>query len=136
VKATTPGSHTDTSSAGAAKRAALTVTTTTTGGGALVTLNGTLDVLTARQLRQTLLALADAQVSSVVVDLTEVTGLDSAGLGVLVGAQHRARLTGGVLRLVATGEPVSTVLRLTGLGRFFDVHPDAKHALDSSTREA
>lgn len=77
-------------------------------------LAGELDVARAPELRRVLLDVPEG-VQHVVVDLTEVSFLDSTVLGVLVGANKRLRSRGSALALVgASGIPLKA-LRLTGL---------------------
>jgi anti-sigma B factor antagonist len=63
---------------------------------------------------------AVAQVSpshSMVVDLRELTFLDSSGLGALVVLHERARSEGWSLVLSAPQPPVAMVLRISGLSQ-------------------
>lgn len=71
-----------------------------------------------------------------VCDLSEVTLLDAAGLGVLVelaGLAARGRIE---LRLVVATRPVRRVLELTGLDREFRVERRLLDALDTSASPA
>lgn len=54
---------------------------------------------------------------SVVLDLHELTFLDSSGLGALVGLHERARAEGWSLVLAAPQPPVAMVLRISGLAQ-------------------
>lgn len=53
----------------------------------------------------------------VILDLTEVTALDAAGVGALVSLQA----AGVYLKLINAAEPVRTVLRLTGMETVLEV---------------
>ena len=55
----------------------------------------------------------------VIVDLTDVSFIDSTGLGVLVGAVRDVRADGGDLRLVVTEPQIIKLLELTGLDEVF-----------------
>lgn len=61
----------------------------------------------------------DAGTSTIILDLSEVTFLDSMALGVLVGAAKRARADGGELRLVVPGTSIRRILEVTLLDRVF-----------------
>jgi anti-sigma B factor antagonist len=68
--------------------------------------------------------------SRIVVDLAEVTFIDSSGLGALIAGLKATRQAGGDLRLAEVPEQVMTVLRLTNLDRVLRAHPtvaDASH---------
>jgi anti-sigma B factor antagonist len=56
----------------------------------------------------------------VIVDLSDVTFMDSSAIGVLVGAARRLATSGGVLRLRAPHETPRTALEVTGLGDWID----------------
>ena len=89
---------------------------------------GEIDVYTAPRLREQLLDLAHAGHHTVVVDLTEVSFVDSTGLGVLVSGLKRFREAGGDLRLVVTRPQILKVLDITGLSSVFAVHATAAAA--------
>jgi anti-anti-sigma factor len=64
-----------------------------------------------------------------ILDLSQVSSCDTAGLAVLIGTQRRARLRGVTMVLVAPSLPVRQVLRSTGLDRSFTIRPDLPGAL-------
>jgi anti-sigma B factor antagonist len=66
----------------------------------------------------------------IVVDLGQVTFIDSSGLGALIAGLKATRQAGGDLRIADVPEQVLTVLRLTNLDRVLRAHPtvaDASH---------
>jgi anti-sigma B factor antagonist len=66
----------------------------------------------------------------IVVDLGQVTFIDSSGLGALIAGLKATRQAGGDLRIAEVPEQVLTVLRLTNLDRVLRAHPsvaDASH---------
>src|SRR4051794_41985690 len=75
----------------------------------VVTVTGEVDVETAPRLRSALLSTADQPALMVVVDLRDVTFLDSTGLGVLVAGLKRARENGGGLHLGRPRAPTPPV---------------------------
>jgi len=65
----------------------------------------------------------------IVLDLTAVTYVDSAGVGAIVACAKRAGDAGGVVRLaVAESGAVRRVVEIAHLDAAFDVHPDAATA--------
>lgn len=110
------------------------VTTTTLGRCQVVGVRGELDVYTGPSLQRVLYAIAqDAPGAVVVADLTELTFLDSTGLGVLVGAHRRLRAAGGTLRLAGCRGPVAEILLITGLDRVFDTFDTVQDAASAPT---
>jgi anti-sigma B factor antagonist len=83
-------------------------------GNAIVTAAGEIDISTATRLRERLFEIA-ASGCPLVVDLDQVSFIDSAGLAVLVGTAKHADASGGSL-CVACGQPkIRKLFRLTGL---------------------
>ena len=95
----------------------------------VLAVRGEIDVSTAPQLRDRLLAVAQDGHATAVVDLSEVSFLDSTALGVLVSGLKRFRSAGGDLRLVVTGQRVAKVLEITGLGDVFPIYESADAAV-------
>ncbi|MEV6601089.1 STAS domain-containing protein [Actinoplanes sp. NPDC051346] len=59
----------------------------------------------------------------VVVDLTEVTFIDSSGIHALVTAHHAARRAGKRLHVVNAAGVVATVLEITGVAQLLSPTP-------------
>ena len=107
----------------------LSVTTSRQGDVTVVTVAGEVDVYTAAQLRAALDEEVAADHVHLVVDLDEVTFLDSTGLGVLVGRLKLVRNQSGWLRLVCSNERILRVFRITGLDKVFGIHASLDEAL-------
>ncbi len=91
---------------------------------------GEVDTLTAPVLRAQL----DEQIAAVrllVLDLTDVTFLGSAGLAVLVAAKDDADRREHRLRLVCGSRIVTRALQATGLLTLFDTADGVPEALDA-----
>ncbi len=92
----------------------------TEGEHTVLAVGGEVDIVTVESFRQ---ALEDAQRSPrVVVDLSEVTFMDSAGINALVGAYHRVSPE-SELRLVGLRPNIRRLLEITGLLELFRVDP-------------
>lgn len=70
---------------------------------------------TCPQLRAALTELVDRGVYHLVIDLEQVSFLDSSGIGVLISVLRCIREHGGSLRLTAPRPHVRRVLELTGI---------------------
>jgi anti-anti-sigma factor len=88
---------------------------------------GEIDVVTAPQLAEAIAGASAQPADAVVVDLTEVTFLGSAGLAVLVGAQEQVGDRG--FRIVAGTTIVLRSLMVTGLTDVLDAFPTLDAAL-------
>jgi anti-sigma B factor antagonist len=69
--------------------------------------------------------------TSVVLDLSKVTKLDSGGLGKLVDCFSRLKTAGGTLRLAGTTGMIDGVLKLAHADRFLKAYPTAREAAES-----
>lgn len=99
---------------------------------ALVAVAGEIDMFTSPGLRRDLFAEIERGATRVVVDLSDVTLLDSTALGVLVAALRRLRASDGTLVLVVTDDHVRKVLRITGLEKLFPVYTSVDAATAST----
>ena len=61
---------------------------------------------------------------NVVLDLTDVTRMDSAGIGMLVGKYMTVKNRGGMLRLLHLTDRTSRLLHVTRLETVFEIFED------------
>ena len=61
--------------------------------------------------------------TSVVIDLTAVTSVDSPGLGCIIGAVRRVRETGGEVTINGAPAFAARLLRSMGVDRVADISP-------------
>ena len=90
-------------------------------GETVLSAAGELDVNTAPELREHLARLANEGVRKIVVDLTDVSFIDSTALSVLVSALKRLRQVDGDLMLASPTPSVRRVFEITGLTRLFAI---------------
>ncbi|WP_434616889.1 STAS domain-containing protein [Tabrizicola sp. M-4] len=87
-----------------------------------------LDALAALGFKDRMQPVIEEAGARVVLDLSEVTFLDSSGLGAVVAAQRFLR-AGQVLELAALTPAVARVFRLTRMDTVFAIHPGVDDAL-------
>ena len=97
-----------------------------TGGCTLIRPSGWLDAFAAPQFRQSVARLPGA--NALVVDLTQVKFIDSAGLGVLVALIRRARERGSVAAVAVPRRGVRRLLEDIGFGRIAVIVDSAEDA--------
>src|SRR5947207_1345809 len=90
---------------------------------------GDIDLAVARDFGNHLRRLVEAGKTRIVLDLTNVSFLDSTALGVLLSAHRRARQAGGALAIVALDDNLSRIFELTGLDGVFQVFATRDAAL-------
>jgi anti-sigma B factor antagonist len=83
------------------------------------------------KLRETVKNLIAAGKKRIVLDMSGVTYIDSAGLGILVAAHVSAKKEGAAVSLCALGQKFREVLQLTRLLTVFDVYDTRAAAIDS-----
>lgn len=74
--------------------------------------------------------LADSK-KKVILNMANVTYIDSAGLGTLVATFHSARQQGATLKLTHLGAKFKEVLQVTKLLTVFEVHDTDNAAVES-----
>lgn len=67
----------------------------------------------------------------VVLNLSEVSYIDSGGLGTLVALYTTARNSGGSIKLASLTQRVGDLLQVTKLVTIFEVYDNEQQALDS-----
>jgi len=91
-------------------------------GWAVLEVQGEVDLYTSSQLREAIVRLTEEDENRIVVDLYNVSFMDSSGLGVLVAGLKRARERGGELALVFGEGSVQKVFGITGLDKIFPTY--------------
>lgn len=102
-------------------RVDLSVSSEDDGDRTVITVGGEVDVYTASVLREQLDQQIGAGRRHLVLDLRNVTFMDSTGLGVLVGRLKLIRMRGGTMRLVCNSERILKVFAITGLDKVFQI---------------
>lgn len=112
----------------------LSVSSSEHGALTVVHVGGEIDVYTAPLLREALDKQVAAGRTNLVVDLENVTFMDSTGLGVLVGRLKLVRGQNGSLRIVSSQERILKVFKITGLDKVFHIHASVQSAAEASTK--
>jgi anti-sigma B factor antagonist len=99
------------------------MTTETRGDLTVVTLSGELDIYTVGRFREDVQDLEPAS-TRIIIDLSDVTLVDSSGLGALVSLLNRSREGDGQLGLVCPQRRLRRVFEIAGLRRAFTFGDD------------
>jgi anti-sigma B factor antagonist len=98
----------------------------------VVDLNGKLTAGLGDQiLRDTVDALVADKWRKIVLNLSDVSFMDSAGVGELVAGLRRARKDGASLKLLNANERVHSTLYIAKLLPIFEIYSSEKEALES-----
>jgi anti-sigma B factor antagonist len=90
---------------------------------------GRLDMSSAPAFRERVKQLVESGQTQLVVDLEEVSFVDSSGLGAVIGGLKVARQAGGDLRIARPNQQVLLVLDLTSLNRVLRPYGSLEEAL-------
>jgi anti-anti-sigma factor len=111
----------------------LTVDVDTRGDAVVASVRGELDLATVPVLRERLDSIASGPASPLVVDLSGVTFIGSAGLALLVDVHSHCREHGIELAVVASGSVVPRAIQVTALDQVFSVHTSLNAAIGDPT---
>lgn len=94
----------------------------------VIALSGRLDLLSAADVKQ---RLADSVAGGrrCVVDMNQISFVDSSGLGALIGGLKAARVQGGDLRIARVPQQARIILELTTLDRVLRPYSTVEEAL-------
>ena len=102
----------------------------------ILVVHGDADLHAAPELRERLRGAIDDGATTLVVDLSETSFLDSTSLGVLLGAMKRLREQDGQIRLVVPRPEVRRIFEITLLDRIFPLHETQEEALAEPSDQA
>jgi anti-sigma B factor antagonist len=91
-------------------------------------LSGELDANTSPVAQQAILPLAVVG-AKIVLDMTHVTFMSSAGLRLLLSTYRHVLAQNGVVALAGLSEDLEDTMSMTGFLTFFSVHDTADHAV-------
>jgi anti-sigma B factor antagonist len=102
-------------------------------GFGVLAVSGEVDLSWSPDLRRDILAQLEAG-KPVLVDLSQVTYIDSSGIAGFVEGYQRAKALKLQFGLLSASEPVLSVLRLARLDRVFPMHADLAAAQAAAPR--
>jgi anti-sigma B factor antagonist len=94
---------------------------------------GELDAFTVSQFRQALAELASSK--RLVIDMSGIPFVDSAGLGALIGGIRRTRELGGDVAVACDRPTLVRLLRTTGFDRIVTVADTVDEAIAALTKD-
>jgi anti-anti-sigma factor len=102
----------------------------------VVKIQGEVDISSCPDLREALRKEIAQHRKQIVIDLSEASYLDSAGLGVLVDAERKAKLIDGSIYLSGASFLVQRALQITQLTKIFKIEASVEAALDKIRRNS
>jgi anti-sigma B factor antagonist len=110
-----------------------TVSVRNSAGVVIVDLSGRFTLADATGvIRRSVSSLLEAGENKILLNLAEITYLDSAaGIGELVGAYTSALRKGAALKLLRAGPRIDYVLNIVGLHKVFEIYDSEEQAIAS-----
>jgi anti-sigma B factor antagonist len=101
------------------------------GRSKVVPLKGEIDLHVSPTVTATLNEVIDKKPERLVVDLSEVSYIDSAGLAALIQAMQKVESYGAKFMLSGLQETVRSIFEISRLDQVFQIFPDADAALSA-----
>lgn len=90
---------------------------------------GEIDIYTTPQFKDAVSAAIDEGKPSIVINMTQVSYMDSSGFGTLLSATKRLRPVEGGLYLSGCNEAISRMLQITRLNTIFGIYATEEEAV-------
>lgn len=85
---------------------------------------GLIDNAGGTQIRRDVSDLLELGIEAILIDFSNITFMDSSGLGALVATLQQVRKQESQLYLCSLNDQVSIILELTKMDKIFDILPD------------
>ncbi|MDH7482873.1 MAG: STAS domain-containing protein [Armatimonadota bacterium] len=90
---------------------------------------GEIDLYTSPDFKSAIISIIDSGAKDIIIDLTDVSYMDSGGFGVLLGAVRKVKPLGGSINLVGCGENIRRILSITRLDTIFKLFESVDEAV-------
>ncbi len=95
----------------------------------ILVVGGEVDYEVSPQLKAHMMRAIKAGAKRLVLDLSDVTFIDSTAIGVIAGAVEKLDKAGGSLAIVSTHEKVVQIFEITGLDSVITLHASREEAV-------
>jgi len=101
-------------------------------GMKILNVAGEIDVYTAPQFKEAVDGIIAAGQKHLIIEMGDVTYMDSSGFGTLLSATRRLRPQGGTINLVNCNTSIDRILRITRLNMVFATHDSLDDAIKAT----
>jgi len=91
---------------------------------AIIKAQGVLEKEYGEQLRQQIVETANQEISGILLDLSQISFMNSTGLGILVAVYTTLKKQGKELFLCSLNEQLKIIFELTSMDSCFKIYPD------------
>ncbi len=96
---------------------------------AILAIDGEIDIYTSSDLKDALIQQIDSGAKHIIMDLENVTYIDSSGIGVFISTLATLKKLGGKICIIKITASVKKVFELTKLTNFFKIYKDEEEAI-------
>ena len=101
-------------------------------GTKVLDVTGEIDVYTAPQFKEAVNEVIAGGQKHLIINMANVTYMDSSGFGTLLSATRRLRPEGGTINLVKCNSAIDRILRITRLNTVFATFDNLQDALEAT----
>ncbi len=101
----------------------------------IINIDGEIDIHTSSDLKDELMNHIDLGVKYIVMNLGQVSYIDSSGIGVFISTLATLKKLGGKILIINITEAVKKVFELTKLTNFFQIYENEQLALNELKKE-
>ena len=94
----------------------------------ILKLSGRLDASSSKEMKDKIAVLVKGDAKDLILDMSEVSFIDSSGLGSVVAALRSVHKVGGDIKIAALQEKVMAIFKLTRLHHVFEIFDDCESA--------
>jgi anti-sigma B factor antagonist len=109
----------------------MTIDTRTSNGVTILEFHGKLTIEVTAQVRKAIQDLLEAGRKNILLDLGDVSFMDSSGIGEMVRSYHSVRREGGQVKLLNLTKKIQELLAITKLVTIFQSFDDEAEAVSS-----
>ena len=99
-------------------------------GIVILDIKGEVDLYNAPDIKDTIKGCIDKGKKEIIINLKEVSYIDSSGIGVLISSLSNLKKISGSLKILHVYDSVKKVFELTKLTSFFDIYDDEDKAIE------
>lgn len=102
---------------------------------AVIEIDGEIDIYTSSDLKDALIQQIDSGTKHIIMDLENVTYIDSSGIGVFISTLATLKKLGGKICIIKITDSVKKVFELTKLTNFFKIYKNEEEAVSGLLEE-
>ncbi|MBE7437542.1 MAG: STAS domain-containing protein [Spirochaetales bacterium] len=88
----------------------------------IIAIKGEVDLYSVGQLKKDIMSHIDDTVTSLVIDMTELSHMDSSGIALMAQLQKKMKSVNGSFCFLNINQDVMNVLKLAALDKFFKIY--------------